>query len=32
MSEYEPPVIGLPHQGVRATGEACGEAERTRPA
>lgn len=30
MSEYEPPVLGPPHQDVRATGEACGEAERTR--
>lgn len=32
MSEYEPPVLGPPHQGVKATGAACGVAEMTCPA
>lgn len=32
MSEYEPPGLGSPHQGVRATGPVCCEAEKTHPA
>lgn len=32
MSVYEPPGLGSPHQGVRATGPVCCEAERTHPA
>lgn len=32
MSEYEPLGLGPPHPGVRATGAACCEAGRTRPA